>query len=96
MAVRPRATAPLHVSLSFPALPRACSQVEAGGTRLELYGTEITQCGNGDDVVPKDLGAVDIQVSPSRLRRVAWGKGSEVFQRAWGYGKLKNSEASQP
>ncbi|KAG1680348.1 hypothetical protein FOA52_015438 [Chlamydomonas sp. UWO 241] len=43
-------------------------QVEAGGARLELHATEITQCGNGDDVVPRDLGAVDVQV---RLKPLA-------------------------
>ena len=37
-------------------------QVEAGATRLELYGCEVTQCGGGDDIVPKDLGAIDVQV----------------------------------
>ena len=41
---------------------RVPPQVEATGTRLELYGSEVTQCGNGDDVVPRDLGAIDIQV----------------------------------
>lgn len=37
--------------------------MEAGGTRLELYSSEIAQCGGGDDLMPRDLGAIDVQVS---------------------------------
>ena len=48
-----------HSCITATNYPR---QVEAGATRLELYGCEVTQCGGGDDIVPKDLGAIDVQV----------------------------------
>eukprot|EP00798_Chlamydomonas_sp_ICE-L_P022286 gene22286-29364_t len=41
-------------------------QVEAGG-HLEVVDSVISQCGRGDAIVPRDLGAVEIQV---RLRPI--------------------------
>ncbi|GAX81356.1 hypothetical protein CEUSTIGMA_g8787.t1 [Chlamydomonas eustigma] len=40
-------------------------QVDAGGTRLEMYCCEVSGCGGGDDLVPRDLGGIEVQV---RLR----------------------------
>eukprot|EP00955_Chlamydomonas_euryale_P024895 262347-Chlamydomonas_euryale.AAC.4 len=57
-------------------------QVEAGGSRLELYNTEITQCGNGDDVVPRDLGAIDVQVWSRDGGVDGLGRASRVYPTA--------------
>jgi hypothetical protein len=36
--------------------------VDGGGTCLEMYGCEVSGCGGGDDLVPKDLGGIEVQV----------------------------------
>ncbi len=41
------------------------------GTRLEMYGCELIACGHGDDVCPRDLGALEIQARVLPLAKLA-------------------------
>ncbi|EFJ50302.1 hypothetical protein VOLCADRAFT_103892 [Volvox carteri f. nagariensis] len=46
-------------------------QVAAGGVVELLGGCEVTRCGAGDDVVPKDLGGVEVMVPLADYPRLA-------------------------